>query len=216
MGLIIPVLHIEKQLPDDATDKLSAITNAAYESSAFVNTWTSRHYETWDEYTEESDDGYTLNAPREICHVCTQVAKHMYYLNIGSIQRDGAEEIDHEARIEYYRKMLEKIQVKPTQHTLTISLDSDGYQLIAQNQNILTHKAKITSATTNKWNLGSHFYIIKGSAIDVDDYLTDAWYVDGSSYRGRLEGTLYYWRSYRNDGRDYMATHVNAWGYTGG
>lgn len=145
MGLIIPVLHLEKVLPTDADDKLGAITNAVTEASAFVNTWTSRHYETWDDYTEGTEDNYTLNAPREICYITLQIAKHMYYMNIGSITRDGAEEIDHEARIEYYRNLLEKIDIKPTKHTMEINLDDDGYMLIARNQNILTCKGHIVS-----------------------------------------------------------------------
>lgn len=216
MGLIIPTDHLEKVLPSDANDTLSAITNAVTEASAFVNTWTSKHYETWDDYTAGSNDTYTFGAPREIVRICTQVSKHMYYLNVGSITRDGAEDVDHENRLEYYRDILEKIDVKPTEHNTTISLDSEGYQLIAQNQNILTHKAKIDSGSSNIWNLGIHFFVVKGSAIDSDDYLMDAWYLNGSSYSSTLEGTLYYWRSYRNDGKDYMMTHVNKWGNTSG
>lgn len=145
MGLIIPVAHLRKYLPSDATDINEEMTNAVYESSAFVNTWTSKRYETWDDYTEGDEDDYTLNAPREICHICTQVAKHMYYLNIGSVQRDGAEDVDHEARIEYYRAMLEKIDVKPVKYSKQIELDDDGYMLIARNQNILPFKAYIIS-----------------------------------------------------------------------
>lgn len=216
MGLIIPVSYLAKVLPSDALDSNSEQTNAITEASAFVNTWTSKHYESWEAYTDNGDDTYTINAPSEIVYVARQVAKHMYFMNIGSVQRDGAEEVDHEQRIEYYRNLLEKIQVKPTEHTLSISLDSDGYQIIAQRQNILTHKANIVSGSTNVWNLGKHFRIIKGSAIDSDDYLMDGWYLDGSNYASTLEGTLHYWRSYRNDGRDYMATFVNRLGHTSG
>lgn len=214
MGLIIPVAYLAKVLPSDALDTNSEQTNAVTEASAFVNTWTSKHYETWDSYT--GTDPYTINAPSEIEYITRQVAKHMYYMNIGSVQRDGAEEEDHEARIEYYRKLLEKISIKPTEHSVAVSLDSEGYQLIAQNQNILTHKAKIDSGSSNIWNLGKHFWIKKGSAIDAEDYLIDGWYLDGSNYTSTLEGTLYYWRSYRNDSRDYMGTYVNKWGYTSG
>lgn len=219
MGLIIPVAHLTKVLPSDAADTNSEKTNAVTEASAFVNTWTSKHYETWDEYTAGSDDAYTLEAPREITHICTQIAKHMYYQNIGSVMRDGAEEIDHEERIEYYRKMLIDINVKPTKHTTTVSLDTNGYQLIARNQNILTHKGHIVSLesdVTNIWNIGRHFNIIKGGCIDADEYWNDGWYLDASTYSTTLEGTLHYWRSYRNDGRDYIMSYKTDWNNTSG
>ena len=60
------------------------------------------------------------------------------------------------------------------------------------------------------WNLGTHFQIIKGSAIDTEDYFTDGWYLDASDYKSTIEGTLHYWRSYRNDGKDYMRTFKNS------
>ena len=113
MSLIIPDLHLERVLPSDANNRQNAISNAVTEASAFVNTWTSKHYETWDAYIEGDNDSYTFGAPREIVRICTQVAKHMYYLNVGSVVRDGAEEVDHEERLEYYRNVLEKIDVKP-------------------------------------------------------------------------------------------------------
>lgn len=214
MGLIIPVIHLAKFLPSDANDSHGYMTTSVTEASAFVNTWTSRRYEEWDDYEEDSDDEYTLNAPREITQICTSIAKHMYFMNTGYVQRDGSEEMDHEARIDYYRGILEKIDVRPTRHELVLSLDSDGYQLIARNQNILTHKAKIvtlTSAGTNVWNLGKHFWILKGGLIDAEDYFNDGWYVDGSTYKDELEGTLTYYRSYRNDGKDYMMSYKTSW-----
>jgi hypothetical protein len=141
MGLIISTAHLQKVLPSDASDDNNEITNAVTEATALVNTWTSRHYETWDGYTGTD----TSNAPREIVYICTQIAKHLYYQNIGSVTRDGAEEIDHEQRIEYYRQLLEKIDVQPIECTKTINLDDDGYMLIARNQNILPWKAHIVS-----------------------------------------------------------------------
>jgi hypothetical protein len=237
MGLIIPVSYLAKVLPSDATDSNSEQTNAVTEASAFVNTYTSKHYETWDGYTGTST--YTLHAPREICYITTQLAKHMYYMNIGSVVRAGSEDVDREARVEYYRNMLEKIDVKPTQHMIEISLDDRGYQLIARNQNILTHKGHIDSATgissssgsssssassdsdssddevatttvtSTVWNLGKHFYIIKGGCIDAEEYWNDGWYLDASTYKDSISGYLYYWRSYRNDGRDYIASYRN-------
>ena len=220
MGLIIPVSYLAKVLPSDATDTNSEQTNAVTEASAFVDTWTSKHYEPWDDYTGTS----TLNAPREICYITTQLAKHMYYMNIGSTQRDGAEDVDHEARIEYYRNLLTNIDVKPTEHTLTINLDDDGYQLIARNKNILTCRGYIGPIAENSssssdgtedsdvvWNLGVHYFIRRGSSIDTQEYWNDGWYVDGTTYKDSLSGVLHYWRSYRNDGKDYMATYKTGW-----
>ena len=61
------------------------------------------------------------------------------------------------------------------------------------------------------WNLGTHFHIVKGGTIDNEDYFSDGWYLDASSYKSTLEGTLHYFRSYRNDGKDYMRTFKNSW-----
>ena len=66
------------------------------------------------------------------------------------------------------------------------------------------------------WNLGTHFQIIKGSSIDNDEYFSDGWYVDASSYKSTIEGTLHYFRSYRNDGKDYMRTFKTGWGKSSG
>jgi hypothetical protein len=216
MGLIIPTTHLEKRLPADASDKLGAITDAVTMASALVNTFTSRRYETWDEYTEASDDEYTLNAPQEIVHITTQVATHLYWLNVGEVVREG-EGVDREARIDYYKKMLEdpKFAIKPTKHTQTVSLDTNGYQLIgSRNQNILTHKAYVVSLDSDgdyQWNLGEHFLIIKGGLIDIDEYWNDGWYIDAATHKDTLEGTLHYWRSYRNDGGDYAMTYKTGW-----
>lgn len=66
------------------------------------------------------------------------------------------------------------------------------------------------------WNLGTHFTICKGDYIDSEDYFNDGWYLDASSYKSTIEGTLHYWRSYRNDGKDYMRTFKNKWGNISG
>ncbi len=68
----------------------------------------------------------------------------------------------------------------------------------------------------NVWNIGQHFRIIKGSLLDSDKYLYDGWYLDASGYKGTIEGTLHYFRSFRKDGRDYAASYVTKSGYTSG
>lgn len=215
---IISTAMLQKILPSDATDTNSEITNAVTMSNAIVNTETSDRYESWEDYSDTS-----IVAPADIGFYCLQIAKHIYYQNIGSVVRDGAEEIDHEERIDYYRNLLKKIKIPPKLCTLTISLDSDGYQLIARNQNILTYKGYIISSDSSssdsgatRWNIGTHFWILKGSQIDTDSYWTDGWYLDGSSHKDDLEGTLYYYRSYRIDGKDYMWTEKTSYGNTVG
>jgi hypothetical protein len=74
----------------------------------------------------------------------------------------------------------------------------------------------MASEQDNVWNNGQHFRIVKGSILDSDDYLADGWYLDASSYKGEIEGTLHYYRSFRNDGRDYMRQYVTKIGYTSG
>ncbi len=66
------------------------------------------------------------------------------------------------------------------------------------------------------FNLGSHFKIIKGSALDSDKYYSDGWYLDATSYKNTMNGTLYYYRSFRTDGRDYASTYVTKAGRTSG
>ena len=74
----------------------------------------------------------------------------------------------------------------------------------------------MASEQENVWNNGVHFRIVKGSALDSDKYMSDAWYLDASSYKDTIEGTLHYYRSFRNDGRDYMNGYVTRNGYTSG
>lgn len=60
------------------------------------------------------------------------------------------------------------------------------------------------------WNNGTHFSVVRGNCIgDNDSYFNNGWYLDASQYKGTIEGTLHYWRSYRNDGRDYMMASTN-------
>lgn len=74
----------------------------------------------------------------------------------------------------------------------------------------------MSSEDVTAYNLGRHFTIIKGGCIDSDQYYGDGWYLDASSYKNEVEGTLHYWRSYRNDGKDYMRSFKNSWDNTSG
>jgi hypothetical protein len=69
----------------------------------------------------------------------------------------------------------------------------------------------MASEDATAYNLGTHFMIRKGGTIDNEDYYSDGWYLDASGYKSTVEGTLHYYRSYRNDGKDYMTTFKNNW-----
>lgn len=232
MGLIIPIEYLDRELPEDATDVDGALTNAVTEATAFVNTWTSRNYLEWEEYSTEEEEGagasssssssssstdasiagpetYIINAPREIARICLQVAKIMYWQGQGQISRDGEEDEKLEARLEYYRQLLEKIEISPVKKNVSISLDTNGCQLIGRNQNVVPWSSYVISATTNIWNQGEHWTIRKGGLYDDEYY--DGWYFDASNYTSTMEGTLYYWRSYRRDTKDYMRVMKNDW-----
>ena len=208
---IIPVEYLNRELPEDATNENNALANAVTRASNLVNTWMP-NYLPWDEYDEDSDDEFTLNVPDEIAHYTTEIAKTLYWMGVSQISRDGEEREKHQSWLNFYKAELATLEIEPVLNNVTVSLDSNGYQLIARNQNILTHNAYITSASTNIWNLGTHFFIVKGSVVDQDDYQHDGWYLDGSTYVDDLEGTLYYYRSYRRDTKDYMKSFKDSWG----
>jgi hypothetical protein len=232
MGLIIPVQWLDDALPEDATDAFGALTNAVTQASAFCNTWAT-HYLEFEACTltgtdsvagadssssssEADDDDWTINAPIEIAYMCLDIAKAIYWQNQGQVYRDGSEQETWTGILDGYRERLGKIEIAPTRHSVTISLDSKGYQLITRSPhyNILTHNAYITSATTNVWNLGRHYQIVRGACIDVMTYFTDGWYLDCRTYTN-VEGTLYYYRTYRKDLIDYFKTFRNDLGYYG-
>ncbi|MBU2177661.1 MAG: hypothetical protein KJ556_21425, partial [Gammaproteobacteria bacterium] len=215
-----------------ATDVDSALTNAVTEATAFVNTWTSRNYLEWEAYSTQAEEGagasssssssstsgdgsraddttYTINAPNEIARICLQVSKIMYWQGQGHISRDGEEDEKLEGRLEYYRQLLEKIEISPVKKDVTISLDTNGCQLIGRNLNIIPWNSYVVSASTNMWNQGEHWTIRKGGTYDDEYY--DGWYFDASNYTDTMEGTLYYWRSYRKDTKDYMRFVKEDW-----
>lgn len=232
MGLIIPVSWLDDALPEDATDAHDALTNAVTQASAFCNTW-AMHYLEFEACTlksigagagndssssssEDDDEDYTINAPMEIAYACLDISKAIYWQNQGQVFRDATEQKTWSDILDGYRDRLQNIEIAPTRHSLAISLDSKGFQLIGRSPhyNILTHNAYITSATTNIWNLGRHYQIVRGACIDVTTYATDGWYLDARTYT-TLEGTLYYYKTYRKDLIDYFRTFRNDLGQYG-
>lgn len=209
-NLIIPVEYLDNVLPEDADNQMDRQTNAVTMATAFVNTYAS-HYLPFDGYSVttgsgDEDDTYTINAPNVIAQICTQVAIAFYFLSTDQVMRDGEERQLWNATLDRYKEGLRDIEIEPDEYQVTVSLDSEGYQLIARNQNIIPNTAFITSGSSNIWNNGEHFYIRKGQ-LDADDYYFDGWYLDGSNEKDDLEGTLTYYRSYRRDGKDYMKSY---------
>lgn len=214
--LIIPVEYVDDWLYD-ATDEDGKQTDAIYEATAFVNTY-AIHYEDFDAYTTttgsgDEEDTYTINAPRVIEHITKNVAVAIYHLSIAETWRNSDERIYWEERKKSYAEMLKEIEIQPEWYSATVSLDSNGYQLLETNKHIIPWTAYIESASSNVWNNGEDFYVVKGPLNDSDSYRYESWYLDGSNESSDLEGTIYYERSFRNDGRDYMKRMKTGWNH---
>lgn len=202
---IIPARYLDEMLDDDATNQYSRIDNAVIRATVFVNTYAVNYLEfdayTVDEGSGDNDDTYTINAPHEIEFICLDVAKTMYYMSIDHVNRDGTEWQRYKDELDYYKDMLKNINIEPKQYSVAISLNTDNAQLIARNQNIIPFSSYITSDTTNIYTNGEDFFIRKGGVYD-DEYW-DGWYLDANNDPD-IEGTLYYYRSWRKDGKDYI------------
>lgn len=203
--MIVPVSYLTRELPSDASDSDGLITGAIIEAGQFVNTW-AKQYEQWPDYTDNGGGSYTINAPREISRICTQIAKLLYYQAIGRVDRDGLEDERNDKRMEGYKVLLGEIEVSPTVYNLTINLNSDGTQLIARNQKILRYHplCRIESHTSpaNITYQGQDWDIRQGGTFDSE--YADGWYLDSLGNDDLIEGTLYYARSWRNDNKDYI------------
>jgi len=196
---IISTTLLTNELPSDAD--ATAVTNAVAESSVLVNTW-AVNYEGFPDIS-----GSTIMAPREVARACLEIAKALYWTGVGQVYRDGNESESWQALLDYYETYLGKIDIEPTGSSKTISLDSNGVQLIARGQHILRYhpKNRVESAASPSsiiWNQGTHWDIRKGS--DPDAEFLDGWYFDAATYDETIEGTLYYYRSWRNDSKDYL------------
>lgn len=198
---IVPVNYLQREMKPDTDDTNSLLTRAIEQAGDFVD-GACVNYEEWPDFTT-SGGVDTVNAPPVIERYCLQVAKAYYYLSVGVQYRDGTETRWDDLLIDY-NLQLRALEVEPTASSTTISVNSDGVQLIARNQHILRFHplCRVESATTNVWNQCIHWDIRKGN--DNNDEQFDGWYFDASSYTSSIEGTLYYVRSWRNDGLDYQ------------
>ena len=201
MGTIISVTHLKNILPADAADTNSVLTNATVEATSLVNSWASRYLP----FPEVDVYGYA-QAPGIVIYYCRQVAKCLYYMGIGQIYRDGAEKKSWQDDLQYYKKLLNELDIEPTVHTVTLDVDANGRMLIARNQNILPQHPQCCLVSSlspqEEYNYGEHWNISRGKLYEGEH--DDGWYFTALDDKATIEGTLYYVRSYRNDTRDYM------------
>lgn len=198
---IIPINYLEREMPtDDTEDQDEFLTSSINEATEFCNT-NAVNYELWPDY--DSDTGIPV-APNPIPRICLQVAKIYYYQATGRIARDGLESENLNETLAAYSLRLKTIDIQPTIYSATISLNSDGVQLIARSQHILRHhqSCKVVSGSSNIWNQGFHWDIRRGD--DSETEYLDGWYFDAETYRSTIEGTLYYARSWKNNFLDYQ------------
>jgi len=201
---IISTTMLTSGLPSDAATDTTQISDAVLEATAFVNTWSSKKYDPFDDYQESPE---LILAPREIGRICLQVAKAYYYMGVGEIYRDGNENASWELILETYRSQLISIDIQPTWETQAISLNTDNSMVIGSRvttggmwPRVIPQTAQVISGAGNTWLYPDDWTITKGG--DYDDEYLDAWYLRADT-GSTVEGTLRYMRTYRNDGRDY-------------
>jgi hypothetical protein len=200
---IIPVSMLENFLPADAENNNTELSNAVNSASGHVNSWTSNKYDTWDNYNETNGKP---RAPFNIVDYTLKIAKVIFQQNTNSVSRGGDDDPDE--LLKTYEDALKIIQVPPSFIDQTISLDSNGSQIIGSRTTttgkwtrVVPADSHITSGGSSVYVYNDDFWINKGG--DYDNEYTDAWYLrtnTGSS----VEGTLSYRRTYRNDMHDYL------------
>ena len=193
---IISVAHLTQELPSDAENSNDEKTKAVAQASAFVDTWSNKYYP-WDDY--DSSSGET-EAPDIIVRLCLDIAKAMYYEAVSEVTRGGDERDALTTFLADKRAELQEIDIKPKLLTKTISLDSNDAMLIKRFTHVIPQTAYVTSAVAGTvWNPVEDWRIARGGTND-DEYYNE-WYFYANS--SSVEGTLGYYRTYRNDGADY-------------
>jgi len=203
---IISVRLLDSELPSDANDNNGDETYAVAQASAFVNTWAT-HYDPFDDYTTEADSPYTevFNAPSIIVRECLEIAKAMYYMRVGQIYMDGEEKRLWADFLSSKEKSLMRIQIEPEWKSQPILLNSCNSMVIGSRSSlgtwprVIPQTAQVVSASNNTWIPPNDWYIRMGGSYSGE--YPDAWYFYASS--SKVEGTLRYMRTFRNDGYDY-------------
>jgi len=176
--------------------------NVINRGTSFVNTWTSKRYDPWDDFTESPEAAV---APYEIVEICLEVSEVFYYLDIGQKSRDGNDLTVYHDFLKGKKEELLSIDISPTWHNQAISLNSNKNMVIGNRTSgtwtrVIPFNANIISNGTSIWTHPQHWTIRKGGNY-VDEY-TDAWYLDCNTGYS-VEGTLKYMRTYRKDCMDY-------------
>ncbi|HUX59530.1 MAG TPA: hypothetical protein VMV77_21330 [Bacteroidales bacterium] len=199
---IVSINMLSDRIPgtSDGTDLLNAVNRA----TSFVNTWTSKVYDPWEDFQASPE---LLLAPQVIGEICIEVAEAMYYMLIGQIQRDGEGNDLWRQLLDDKKEELQNIDVNPEWKSQAISLDSNKRMVVGTRNTVtgvyprvIPFNANVISGAGNNWNRGTDYYVRQGG-INRDEN-SDAWYFDAQS--SSLEGTLNYLRTYRKDTKDYM------------
>jgi hypothetical protein len=201
---IISTALLSKELPKDAVSDEEHLTTAVAQASSFVDTWTSNHYDPFDDYTT-SEGTETFPAPQAIVRECLEVAKAIFWMGVGQVFRDGEEKSSWQDFLDNKETSLSKIKVNPEWKSQAISLNSSNAMVIGARSTagfwprIIPHTAQVVSGESNVWLKPDDWYIQQGG--EHEDEYSDAWYLYAAS--SSVEGTLRYMRTHRNDGFDY-------------
>lgn len=204
---IISVTQLDNELPADASNASGEMTDAVSQATGFINTWTSMHYDPFDDYYIDptSPSVEIAPAPAIVQRMCLEVAKAFYFMSVGERYRDGLEKTSWAEYLDGIKTDLKMLSVAPEWKTQTISLDTSNAMVIGSRSalgfwpRVIPQTAQVVSATTNIWIPPDDWFIGQGAGL-ADEY-PGAWYFYGGS--SSVEGTLRYMRTYRNDAIDY-------------
>ncbi len=193
---IISIAQLNQELPSDAGNSNNEKTKAIVQATSFCNTW-AKNYLPFEDFDPSTGD--TL-APDIIVRICLDIAVTFYLEAIGEVNRDG----DQRAFLTEFREKkereLKEITIEPVQQTKTIAINADRAMLIDRHAEIIPNSAYVSSLTTNVWNPREDWFIRRGGLNDNEHF--DSWYFYSNATD--IEGTLTYFRTYRNDAIDYM------------
>lgn len=203
---IISVSMLENELSDDAENNNKEMTRAVNSASGFVNSFTSKKHDIWDDYDTDDD---IPRAPDIIVAYCLRVSKMYYKEAIGEVWRDGGENETIRTVLDDIKKELVELAVPPEFKTQAVSLDSNSSMIVGsrtttsgQWTRVIPFNAHITTGVSSVYVINDDFWIDKGGYY-TDEY-PEAWYLRTNS-GSSVEGTLSYMRTYRKDSADYIA-----------
>ena len=201
---LITIEYFQKELDDSASNENGLLTKAINRATASINTWSSRKYDPFESFDVTNN---TPLAPDDIIAICIEIAKAYYFLSLGEVSRAGEEKAYWKTLLNDYKKDIQEIDISPVWKDQTISLNTYDNMLIGtqtaslQFHRVIPHNAYVLSGATAIWGKETHWTITKGYV--YEDEHPDGWYF--RALDSDVEGTLYYMRSYRKDGKDYAS-----------